>query len=527
MNYLQGTRGHIIVLIVFCSLLYFPRLGTPDLSGSSSELRYAEIAKEMLRDGHWIVPYFAQEEYHGKPPLYFWSVALLSAATGTITETSARLPAALSSMGIVLVTYFLGSKLFGSRAGLLAALMLACSPKIFSYARAVRMDAMYTFFFTSFLASFYYGYTYKLRQYLLLAGVAIALMVLTKGPLSLYFPSAVAFLYLVYCRDFLFLLSKDFFLCVGTFLLIVLAWAIPTYMEGGAGYFGWFHSENIALYTVEKETEWDVPLEYLGDVFMGAAPWSLFLPLILYNYYSHGRGQKETTFLLIWMAVMYVSFSLTFQRRSPYLLPLYPALSILVAAYIDKYLDDVTARQHYVSYGVLYLLAVAAGVVAGSIAGNHDIGTNLIIIAAVAFVSFGAAVLLLSRRSKSLYPFFTASLILLSVCGFTRALYFAPRAGGKISTRHLHEEIRGMMKEGAQLAMYDGLPVRYTLYFYGSMYPKKISSEDELIRFLDSTEAGYCIVAADYYQALKSRHPSLQGSEFKGVKKRYVLVSKQ
>ena len=527
MNYLQSTRGHIIVLIVFCSLLYLPRLDAPDLSGSSSELRYAEIAKEMLRDGHWIVPYFAQEEYHNKPPLFFWSVALLSAVTGTITETAARLPAALSTMGMVLVTYFLGSKLFGSRAGLLAALMLACSPKIFSYARAVRLDAMYTFFFTAFLASFYYGYTYKQRQYLILAGVAIALMVLTKGPLSLYFPSAVAFFYLVYCRDFRFLLHKDFFLCVGTFLIVVLTWAIPTYMEGGARYFGWFHTENITLYTAVKETEWDVPLEYLGDVFMGAAPWSLLLPLVLYNYYLYERGQKKTTFLLIWMAVMYVSFSLTFQRRSPYLLPIYPALSILIAGYIDKYLDDVTARQHYVSYGVLYLLAVVAGVVAGSLAGNHDIGTNLIIIATVAFVSFGAAVALSTKRSKSLYAFFTASLILLSVCGFARALYFMPRAGEKISTRHLHKEIRGMMKEGAHLALYEGLPIRYTLYFYGNMYPKKISSEDELIRFLDSTEGGYCIVTADHYQALKSRHPSLQGNEFRGVKRRYVLVSKQ
>lgn len=340
MKYSQSSSAHIIILITFMSLLYLPCLGTPSLSGSS-ELRYAEVAKETLEDGHWVVPYFNGEIYYHKPPLFFCIVALLSKATGSITEVTARLPSVLGAFGTVLVTYSLGKSLFGRRAGLLAALILACTPKFYHYTRAVRLDVVYTFFVTSALASFYYGYTYKQRTYLFLSGSMIALAALTKGPLTLYFPAAIIFLYLAYCHDLRFLVSRNCLLGVVVLLLTILVWVIPACMEGGCNYINGFIPNNITKYAT-KSAEWDVPLEYLGDVFIGAAPWALFFPMVLYHYFSSGARHKETTFLLIWMSVIFLSFCLTFERRSPYLLPIYPALSIMIASYFDTHLE---ARQ--------------------------------------------------------------------------------------------------------------------------------------------------------------------------------------
>ncbi|MEE9585242.1 MAG: glycosyltransferase family 39 protein, partial [Candidatus Brocadiales bacterium] len=319
MKYLQGSSSHILILVMFCFLLYLPRLGTTSLLGTS-ELRYAQVSKEMLEDGHWVVPYFRGEVYCNKPPLFFWTVALLSKAVGEVTETTARLPSVVCAIGIVLVTYFLGKNLYGWRAGLMAALMLACFPKIHTYTREVRLDVMHTFFMTSALASFYYGYTYKQRRYLLLAGFAMGLMVLNKGPLALYFPPAIIFFYLAYCRDLRFLVSKDCLLGVFVLLITLLAWAIPAYLEGGNSYVEGFRMCNFTRFVV-REKEWDVPLEYLGDVFAGAAPWSFLFPLVIYKYFSGGRSSKETTFLLIWFTIVFVFFCLSFQRRSPYIMP--------------------------------------------------------------------------------------------------------------------------------------------------------------------------------------------------------------
>ncbi len=43
------------------------------------EARYALVAREMLEAGHWILPHLGGEVYADKPPLLFWSIALISA----------------------------------------------------------------------------------------------------------------------------------------------------------------------------------------------------------------------------------------------------------------------------------------------------------------------------------------------------------------------------------------------------------------------------------------------------------------
>ncbi|MEE9200842.1 MAG: glycosyltransferase family 39 protein [Candidatus Brocadiales bacterium] len=522
MKYLQGSSSHIILIIGFSLLLYIPGLNVPGLGGSS-ELRYAAVTREMLEDGHWIVPYFHGEIYVHKPPLYFWTAALLSEAGGTVTETTARLPSVLSAVGTVLVTYFLGRSLFGPRAGLLAALMLACSPKFHSYAHAVRLDVMHTFFFTLSLALFYYGYTNKQRLHLVLAGLALGLMALNKGPLTLYFPMAVIFFYLVYCRDLRFLVSKDCLLGVVALLATVLAWAVPAYMEGGSNYINLFYENNCALYA-EKDREWDVPLEYLGDVFVGGAPWSLLLPLVLYSYFWKERRSREMTFLLIWVLVIFVSFSLTFQRRSPYILPLFPALIIVVASYIDRRLGENPLKWTYSV--LLYVLAVGVGLLAGMIANNPDVDRQVLMITVGFLVLLSIVVIVASIRHKTLYVLLVASLVTLGVCAISQDVYIKPKVRQGVYDKVFCKEVSGMLKPGVPLGVYQHLSVRFAFYFYTDTQIIFIHDEKEFAEFFNSSEDAYCLVSPDVYPALSGLISSLPAKELVSGKKKYMLVSK-
>ena len=76
------------------------------------EARYALVAREMLETGQWLLPHLGGTVYADKPPLLFWSIGLMSTFGPGVTEWTARLPTALAAIGVCLMTWRLGVKLF-------------------------------------------------------------------------------------------------------------------------------------------------------------------------------------------------------------------------------------------------------------------------------------------------------------------------------------------------------------------------------------------------------------------------------
>ena len=101
--------------------------------GSSGRLTYheafvAQAAREMVAKGFgvgWLVPTVGGLPWLEKPPLPIWAVAILSLATGDVTEWSARVPSALAATGLALGVAVLASRRFGSTVGVLAGLIQA------------------------------------------------------------------------------------------------------------------------------------------------------------------------------------------------------------------------------------------------------------------------------------------------------------------------------------------------------------------------------------------------------------------
>jgi 4-amino-4-deoxy-L-arabinose transferase-like glycosyltransferase len=451
-------------------------------------------------------------------------MALLSEFSGQVTEITARLPSALGAIGTVVVTYFLGKNLFGPRVGLLAGLMLASSPKFHHYARAVRMDAFCTLLIASSLASFYYGYTHKRWTYLCLSGLLIGLAMLTKGPLIFYFPTAVILCYLLFSRDPRFLWSRDCLLGVTVLLATAFSWTVLAYQQGGSEYFNNFVAENITTYG-EKEGHPIRILGYFGDIFMGAAPWGLFFPIVLYGYLTRERISQERAFLLIWMGVIFLSFCITKERRSPYLLPVFPSLSILVAQYFDARITEIKQEGRIkASTLVLYLLAVVVGLVAGKAANNPIVDSRYLIIATLVTLGFLALLVIVSYYDKSLFPFLVSALIALSTCAVSQNVYFLPEANKSLSTKAICKEVQGLMGTGGPLGVYRESALHYTFYTDTIVIP--IASEKDLEGFLNSLEKAYCLIRREDYQTLKTLTSSFQAKELV-ANSRYLLVSKK
>src|SRR5439155_1137272 len=112
----------LVILLALSLLFFLPKLGMPFLD--PDEGLYATIAQEMLGDGDWVIPHVNGLPYLEKPPLYFWLTALAFRVAGP-SEWATRLPSALAALGTVTLTWRVGRRLYGARAGLLAGLVVA------------------------------------------------------------------------------------------------------------------------------------------------------------------------------------------------------------------------------------------------------------------------------------------------------------------------------------------------------------------------------------------------------------------
>src|SRR5262245_1519186 len=141
-----------LILIVLPALLLYPtmsfRLLEPD------EGRYAQIPREMLARGDWVVPHLQGQPYLDKPPLLYWLVMLSYSVFG-VSEAPARLIPALAVHGAILVVYLIGRRSVGERSGFWGGLLLTVAPGFTGMARLLTMDGLLTFWVTlSLFATF-------------------------------------------------------------------------------------------------------------------------------------------------------------------------------------------------------------------------------------------------------------------------------------------------------------------------------------------------------------------------------------
>ncbi len=122
----------LLLVIILPAILLYPtrsfHLLEPD------EGRYAQIAREMLERGEWVVPTLQGQVYLDKPPLLYWLTRICFELFG-LTESAARLPSALAAHGAILIVYLIGRRSLGERSALWGALLLTVAPGFMGMSR--------------------------------------------------------------------------------------------------------------------------------------------------------------------------------------------------------------------------------------------------------------------------------------------------------------------------------------------------------------------------------------------------------
>ncbi|MGD8945244.1 MAG: glycosyltransferase family 39 protein [Desulfobacterales bacterium] len=329
----KNERFLIPILIVLCLILFFFQLGTRPI-WDIDEGKHATTSKEMVLSSDWITPTFNGEPFYDKPILYNWLAALAFLAFG-FTEFAARLPSAVLGSGCVMVTYLLGRKISGPILGFLSGTILATSFEFIVLSRAVVHDICLAFFITLALYLFYLGYRDEKhrKRNLLLFYAALGFAVLAKGPVGLAIPAMTIGLFLLYEKKMGFIREMQ----IGWGILIFLGIASPWYVlislknPEYAAYF--FIKQNLGNF-LSAETRHPGPFYYYIPVlFGGFFPWSCFLPLaVIYAFRRRFTTvHNGVLFIIIWFSIVFIFFSAATSKLATYILPLFPAASILVA----------------------------------------------------------------------------------------------------------------------------------------------------------------------------------------------------
>ena len=369
---------HYIFLVALCGVLYFPYLGSIPLF-DRGEPREALAVQDIVQRGEWLVPLKRATDIPSKPPFMHWSAALVSKITGALSEATVRFPSALYATFGVLLIYWLGRKLFDGKTALLGAAILATTMVYQDQAVSARVDMTLCFFVIASLALFYSLYRGYLKNplwFYVFYGV-VGIGTLAKGPLEVVLVGLVAgSLALVERRwDVI----RKFCFHPGVFLTLVLAtgWYVVAVTRGGEGFFDrQILEENLSRFAGGSGHSHPI-YYYIPYLFAQSMPWGLFLPVLLWDLFTGGvRAKESALFLKLWFLVMFVFFSISAGKRAVYLLPLYPALALLFAAWFHEAKNAGKARLAiYRCIGVFaaftgaLLLVITVGAL-----WSHDIG---------------------------------------------------------------------------------------------------------------------------------------------------------
>ena len=173
----------LILLILVASALLFPNLAYPLIE--PDEGRYAEIPREMLATGDWLVPRFHGEPYLDKPPLFYWMCASSYAVFG-LHDWAARLVPAVAALLTIIMTFVFGTRLLGTRVAFLGTSVLTLSLGFLYCGRFLVLDSVLTMFVVAslFAAHLAFGEERWRSGWWFVSAVACGLGVMTKGPVA-------------------------------------------------------------------------------------------------------------------------------------------------------------------------------------------------------------------------------------------------------------------------------------------------------------------------------------------------------
>jgi len=398
--YAAASHRRAVAVLVLVSLFAFVPGVFQIPPVDRDEAYFAQATKQMIETGDYVDIRYQDDVRYRKPVGIYWLQAIavktasaLGLANAPTTIWLYRIPSLLGAIGAVLATYWCALAVVSRRGAVLSAVMMAASTVLGVEARLAKTDAMLLFTIVvamSVLARVYLAprraETPPGLALIAIFWTALAAGILIKGPLILMVVGLAAVTLSILDRSARWLVALRPLPGIAWLIVLVLPWFIAIYARVGSQFLMSSVGEDmLAKVASSQETHGAPPGLYIVLFFATFFPGSMLAGLAAPAVWA-ARREPAAKFLLAWLVPSWIVFELVVTKLPHYVMPLYPAIAILIAGAVES---KVLSRRPWLVRGVMwwFLAPVILSLVAivGAIVIDHEL-------ALLAWPFFAAAV---------------------------------------------------------------------------------------------------------------------------------------
>lgn len=527
MTYNQDSdRKKLFWLLLGCLILFLygswqlPFMG-PD------EPRYSQVARQMFETGDYIVPRLGNNAWFEKPVLLYWLISIFYSFMG-VHEFAARVPSALSALGIVWLICDLVTRASSRRAGILSGLVLGTTAFFISFAHAAAFDMLVTFCVTAALYGFIsFEWQPARKIYLWVFYSATALGVLAKGLVSPVVIGLAIGSYLIVSKKWRSIRNYQPFYGLLITAAVVSIWLLPITLIYGIRFWDeFFYQHHFVRYTTTHFHRSEGYFFYLPILLVGMYPWSTAILM--------GKSSNVTRRYRIlrricwcWFLTSFLFFSLSRTKLPGYILPSIPPFAVLTGMSLMEFLR----RKTPTGKAILLISVLNVFLVLGVFWGSHRYEIKGPFIP----LFIGIIILLTGLASYFVYVrkphWVIASTLLIPISGIVIFLNVVFPTLAWSESKELSLQVKPYLENGTKLVVYniyDFSPVFYTnarvdLTPEGYLYT--IKKYDHLHRYVSAKGKAFVFVSNEELDWIRRAEFLKVGRIFSGSNRSIVELT--
>jgi 4-amino-4-deoxy-L-arabinose transferase-like glycosyltransferase len=340
-DFAVGSHARAVAVLLAVALLGFLPgfFSIPPID--RDEARFAQATKQMVESGEYVDIRFQDEVRYKKPVGIYWlqgGVVKTASALGfphaLTTIWLYRIPSLIGAIAAVLLTYWAALAFVSRRAAVLAGLMMASCVLLGVERLIAKTDAMLLMTVVAAMGAMARAYLWPGRERLDASSAwttaavfwtALDAGVLLKGPLIAMVVGLAAIALIVVDRSASWVLSLKPLAGIVWLAILVLPWFLAIIGRAGDAFFAESVGGDLLGKVLASQESHGAPPGYYFILF-----WALATPAVW-----RARHEPAIKFLLAWLVPSWLVLELVMTKLPHYVLPLYPAIAILIAGVID------------------------------------------------------------------------------------------------------------------------------------------------------------------------------------------------